>query len=53
MSQTLEVKISPKVYVKYTSYLEYRSIFEIYIALFQQEKILIKVTQFMEKWPSG
>ena len=27
--QTLEIKISPKVYLKYTSsYLEYRSIFE-------------------------
>ena len=27
--QTLEVKISPKVYLKYTSYLEYRSLFEV------------------------
>ena len=29
VSQTLEIKISPKVYLKYTSYLEYRSIFEV------------------------
>ena len=28
VSETLEIKISPKVYLKYTSYLEYRSIFK-------------------------
>ena len=27
--QIVEVKISPKVYLKYTSYLEYRGIFEV------------------------
>ena len=40
--QILEVKIFPKVYLKYTSYLEYRGMFEA-IAQFRQEKILIEV----------
>ena len=29
VSQTLEIKITPKVYLKYILYLEYRSIFEV------------------------
>ena len=29
MLQTLEIKISPEVCLKYTSYLEYKSIFEV------------------------
>ena len=41
VSQTLEIKISPKVHLKYTSYLACRSIRS--IAQLQQDKILIKV----------
>ena len=39
--ETLEVKISSKVYLKYISYLKYRSILS--IAQFQLEKILVEV----------
>ena len=43
VSQTLEIKISPKVHLKYTSYLEYTQKYIWSIATFQQDKILIKV----------
>ena len=49
--QTLQIKISPKVHLKYTSYLEYRSIFEVQFN-FSRTK-LTKVYITSEQLPSG